>query len=196
MVAMADRLQKLGVPYELHYAGRARARMALLDRLHADHASRLRLYVQSEGQRLNLPALLASLDPATRVFACGPERLLEELEQLSVAWPEGVLHLERFHARAPALGSLAAQSFEVELKDSQLRVQVAADQTLLQALQAAGLDVPCDCNEGLCGTCEVAVLAGEVDHRDQVLSPSERATHQRMMACCSRAAGTGLVLAL
>jgi hypothetical protein len=42
----------------------------------------------------------------------------------------------------------------------------------------------------------VAVLAGEVDHRDQVLSPSERATHQRMMACCSRAAGAKIVLAL
>ena len=196
MVAMADRLKNLGVPYELHYAGRERARMALLDRLHADHASSLRLYVQSEGQRLDLPALLATLDPAARVFACGPERMLLELEQLSAAWPEGVLHMERFHARAPATGTLQATSFEVELKDSQLRLQVAADQSLLQALQAAGFDVPCDCNEGLCGTCEVAVLAGEVDHRDQVLSPSERASHQRMMACCSRAAGPSLVLAL
>jgi ferredoxin len=136
------------------------------------------------------------LDPATRVFACGPERMLHELEQLSAAWPEGVLHMERFHARAPAPGTLQARGFEVELKDSQLRLQVAADQSLLQALQAAGFDVPCDCNEGLCGTCEVAVLAGEVDHRDQVLSPSERASHQRMMACCSRAVGVSLVLAL
>lgn len=196
MVAMADRLQQLGVPYELHYAGRERARMALLDRLHADHASRLRLYVQSEGQRLNLPALLATRDPASCVYACGPERLLAEIELLSAGWPEGVLHLERFHARAPALGSVAAQSFEVELKDSQRTVQVAADQSLLQALQAAGFDVPCDCNEGLCGTCEVAVLAGQVDHRCQVLSPSERATHHRMMACCSRSASPSLVLAL
>ncbi len=196
MVAMADRLKNRGVSYELHYAGREPARIALWDRLHADHASSLRLYVQSQGQRLDLPVLLARLDPATRVFACGPERMLHELEQLSAAWPEGVLHMERFHARAPAPGTLQATSFEVELKDSQLRLQVAADQSLLQALQAAGFDVPCDCNEGLCGTCEVAVLAGQVDHRDQVLSPSERATHQRMMACCSRAVGVSLVLAL
>ena len=73
---------------------------------------------------------------------------------------------------------------------------VAADQTLLQALQAAGIDVPCDCGEGLCGTCEVGVLDGDVDHRDKVLSKAERATNTRMMSCCSRARGTTITLAL
>jgi hypothetical protein len=40
------------------------------------------------------------------------------------------------------------------------------------------------------------VLEGEVDHRDAVLSRSERAQHRKMMACCSRALGPRLVLAL
>jgi ferredoxin len=56
--------------------------------------------------------------------------------------------------------------------------------------------VPSDCEEGLCGTCEVNVIAGEVDHRDKVLSGAERAEGRRMMACCSRARGGKLVLAL
>ena len=65
--------------------------------------------------------------------------------------------------------------FEVELADSGLVLPVRADQTLLAALRAANIDVRSDCEEGLCGSCEVAVLAGRIDHRDLVLTPAERA---------------------
>ena len=84
----------------------------------------------------------------------------------------------------------------VELKDSNLKITVPKDRTLLQALQAAGIDVPCDCNEGLCGTCEVAIVAGQADHRDKVLTKSERQANLKMIACCSRALGENLVLSL
>jgi ferredoxin len=73
---------------------------------------------------------------------------------------------------------------------------VAADQTLLVALRQANVDVQSDCEEGLCGSCEVRVLAGEVDHRDVVLTKGERQLNTRMMTCCSRAKGTKLVLEL
>ena len=64
------------------------------------------------------------------------------------------------------------------------------------ALRAANIDVQSDCEEGLCGSCEVRVLAGEVDHRDVVLTRAEREAHTRMMSCCSRARGERLVLEL
>ena len=73
---------------------------------------------------------------------------------------------------------------------------VRADQTLLAALRAANIDVRSDCEEGLCGSCEVAVLAGAIDHRDLVLTPAERVQGTRMMACCSRARDAKLVLGL
>jgi ferredoxin len=87
-------------------------------------------------------------------------------------------------------------AFDVELRDSGLLLQVAPDQTLLEALRRVNIDVQSDCGEGLCGSCEVAVLEGAIDHRDLVLSPDERRQNRRMMACCSRAAGTRIVLAL
>jgi len=68
-------------------------------------------------------------------------------------------------------------------------VVVAPGETLLHALRAAGIDVASDCEEGLCGTCEVPVLYGEVDHRDKVLSGEEKSRSIRMMACCSRGKG-------
>src|ERR1700751_4304935 len=55
-------------------------------------------------------------------------------------------------------------------QDTELTVRVAADQTLLQALRAVGVDVASDCEEGLCGSCEVHVIEGEIDHRDKVES--------------------------
>ncbi|GAA4417293.1 cytochrome P450/oxidoreductase [Acidovorax lacteus] len=196
MLAMADRLKALGKPYTLHYAGRSRGQMALLPRITRDHAGHVHLYVKAEGQRMALPALLANIGAQDRVYACGPGRLIDELEALGTAWPEGVLHYEHFSGEGAALDPAKEHAFVAELRDSNLQVQVPADRTLLQALQAAGVDVPCDCNEGLCGTCEVAVLDGAIDHRDKVLTQAERATQRRMLACCSRAAGQKIVLAL
>lgn len=196
IAAMADRLKRLGKPYQIHYAGRSRQHMALLDRLLREHGDCLSVYVKAEGHRMRLAAVLGGVDEGLRVYACGPDRLIDELETLGQAWPEGVLHFEHFSADGAALDPAKEHAFVAELKDSNTKVDVAADQTLLQALQAAGYDVPCDCGEGLCGTCEVAIVQGEADHRDKVLSKSERTTNTRLMACCSRAAGGKIVLAL
>ncbi|WP_343292299.1 cytochrome P450/oxidoreductase [Vandammella animalimorsus] len=196
MMAMADRLKALGKPYALHYAARSRAHMALLARLERDHAPALRLYAKDQGQRMDLAALLADVDASTRVYACGPARLIEALETMAEGWPEGVLHFEHFHTDSAVLDPAKEHGFTAHLKDSGLDIPVAADQTLLQALQAAGFDIPCDCGEGLCGTCEVAVAEGPIDHRDKVLTKTERAANTRMMACCSRAVGDKIVLSL
>jgi cytochrome P450/ferredoxin-NADP reductase len=196
ILAMADRLKALGRPYELHYAGRSRRRMALLARLERDHGAHLHLYVKDEGRRMPLPQVLAAVQAEDRVYVCGPTRLIEEAEALAVGWPGGVLHYEHFSGDGNGLDPDKEHPFTVWLKDSQLELTVPRDQTLLQVLQAAGIDVPCDCGEGLCGTCEVVVVEGEVDHRDKVLSRAERADGRRMMACCSRAARDRLTLAL
>ncbi|MCR0981982.1 cytochrome P450/oxidoreductase [Roseomonas populi] len=195
IIAMADRLRRLGKSYAIHYAGRSRAAMAFLDRLKRDHGARLHLYPKDEGICLNLPAVIAAASQDAQVYACGPERMLAMLEDAAVCRPER-LHVEHFSAAEALLDPSVETPFEVELKDSGLSVPVPADRTLLQALHAAGIDVPSDCGEGLCGSCEVQVLEGEVDHRDKVLSAAERAGSARMMACCSRARGRKLTLAL
>ena len=169
--------------------------MAFLERLRRDHGDRLHLYVKADGSRLDLKSVIAAAPEDAQLYACGPERLLGSLEQ-SVRERPACLHIEHFSAAGTDLDPDQESPFEVELKDSELSVTVPADRTLLEALRAIGIDVPSDCEEGLCGTCEVAVVAGEVDHRDKVLSAAERAAGGRMMACCSRARGPKLVLAL
>jgi ferredoxin len=163
--------------------------MAFLDRLERDHGDALSLYPGDEGRRMDLTAVLGDPEPGRQVYACGPDRLLAAVTAHAADWPEGALHMEYFTAGATVLDPAREEPFVAELADSGIVVTVDADRTLLEALRAAGIDVPSDCEEGLCGTCEVAVLEGEIDHRDRVLSEAERREGTRMMACCSRARG-------
>ncbi|MNN50227.1 Phthalate dioxygenase reductase [compost metagenome] len=163
--------------------------MAMLDILQALHGERLHVYAGDEGRRADFAALLATPTPHTHIYACGPQRLLDALADGCAAWPEDALRVEHFVSRLGTLDASKEQPFTVELKDSGLVMEVPAGQTLLAALRGANIDVQSDCEEGLCGSCEVRVLAGQVDHRDVVLTRTERDANDRMMACCSRAAG-------
>lgn len=194
IIAMADRLKHLGKDYTVHYCGRARGTMAFLSRLERDHSDRLHLYPASEKQRLPLSTLVGKSN-AEQIYACGPERLLDALEDATSNNPEK-LHIEHFTATGAVLDPAKEIGFDVVLTDSELTVHVAPDQTVLQALRAVGADIPSDCEEGICGTCEVPVAAGDIDHRDKVLTASERAENRRMMTCCSRARGEKIFLAI
>ena len=194
--AMARRAKLLGIDYELHYSGHSRSTMAFLDELAALHGDRLRLYPSDEACRNDLAVLLAVPRADTQVYACGPVRMLEALDACCSAWPVEALRTEHFVSTAGPLDADKEHPFEVELKDSGVVIAVAANQTLLAALRAANIDVQSDCEEGLCGSCEVRVLGGKVDHRDVVLTRAEREMHTKMMTCCSRARDTRLLLEL
>ncbi|MDK3019954.1 cytochrome P450/oxidoreductase [Pseudodonghicola flavimaris] len=193
IVAMADRLKALGKPYAIHYCGRSRATMALLNRLEADHGDHLHLHTGEDGTRADLAALVAALPDGGQIYCCGPERMITALEDLTADKPESTFHFEHFTAHDTGLDPEKEQAFKVDLMDSGLTLNVAADQTLLDAILAAGIDVASDCCEGLCGSCEVTVLEGDIDHRDMVLTRSERAENRRIMSCCSRAKNGGRI---
>ena len=73
-------------------------------------------------------------------------------------------------------------------------ITVGAEQTLLQALEENGIEVPYSCESGTCGTCRCHLRAGEVDHRDLLLSEDEQ--DRFIMPCVSRGLGKGLVIGL
>ncbi len=87
-------------------------------------------------------------------------------------------------------------SFQVILERTGKTVDIPADASILEILELEGLAVPSSCQQGVCGTCETKVLAGEIDHRDSVLSNFEKSQGQSMMICCSRAKGASLTLDL
>jgi len=197
IIAMADRLKQLNQDYVVHYCGRSRGAMAFAERLISDHGAHAVLHVSDEGSRADLAAIVAECgETGARIHACGPARLLDALTGLCADLPDGTFRSELFVTDTAGGAQAGDTAFEIELEDSDLKLMVPAGQTLLETVRAAGIDVPSDCEEGLCGSCEIRVLEGAVDHRDKVLSASERAEGGRMMACCSRATGQKLKLAL
>ncbi|MFJ9037067.1 PDR/VanB family oxidoreductase [Streptomyces sp. NPDC102406] len=175
-------------PWSLFYGGRSRRSKAFAGELAARYpAERLHL---CEGP-LDLVSHLAGLRPGELVYACGPESLLSAVEALV---PAEALRTERF---TPTVAETAGdRPFEVELARSGRTVTVPADRTILAALRDAGIEVLYSCAEGTCGTCETDVLGGEIDHRDSVLSPQEKAAGETLMVCVSRAKGPRLTLDL
>ncbi|MHB9756350.1 PDR/VanB family oxidoreductase [Streptomyces sp. BYX5S] len=177
-----------GAEWALFYGGRSRDTMAFADELTTGHpGGRIELV---EGL-LDLRAALAGLRPGELVYACGPEPLLAAVEDVV---PAGALRTERF--TPVAADTSGDTAFEVELAARGGSVRVPADRTVLDALQEAGVEVLYSCTEGTCGTCETEVLAGEVDHRDSVLTAAERDANETMMVCVSRAKGARLTLDL
>jgi vanillate O-demethylase ferredoxin subunit len=88
------------------------------------------------------------------------------------------------------------REIEVVLKRSGLTFIVPPDKSILQVLIEEAVDPLYDCQRGECGICQVAVLEGEPDHRDQILSDAERAENKVMQICVSRAKTSRLVLDL
>jgi ferredoxin-NADP reductase len=191
MIAQAE---AAGADWRLHYAGRSRAAMAFADELER-YGDRVVLVPRDEAGRLDLDAILGEPKPGTLVYCCGPEPLLQAVEDRCAAWPPGTLHLERFGAKAQAPTG-GESPFEVVLQRSGLTLTVAPGTSVFDAVREAGVSVLGSCLEGVCGTCETEVVAGDVDHRDSVLTAEEQESGEVMMICVSRCRSGSLVLDL
>ncbi|MEU4232267.1 PDR/VanB family oxidoreductase [Nonomuraea sp. NPDC026600] len=181
-----------GTGWELVYGGRTAASMAFAGELRARHGDRVTLRPQSEHGLLDLDAILERTPPETLVYCCGPAPLLEAVERRCANRP---LHVERFSPKDPG-APVRTASFEVELALTGRTLTVPPERSVLEVVEEAGVQVLSSCREGTCGTCETTVLAGTVDHRDSLLTPEERAAHDTMFLCVSRAACPRLVLEL
>lgn len=194
LMPMIRTVEAEGRPWRLAYLGRSRDRMAFLDEpVLADGA--VTLVPADRSQRLDLAEWIGPVGGGVRVYACGPQRMLDELEGLATAWPKRALRVERFQPKSFAdLGD--GEAFEVEARRSGLRVTVDAGCSILEMLERAGIPVPSSCLEGVCGTCETAIVDGEAEHRDSILSADEQEANETMMICVSRSKTPSLVLDL
>lgn len=199
LLCMAERLAVSGAGFEMHYCTRSRERAAFLDRIErAAFASSVHLHFddQAASQRLDLPSLVAHPQAGTHLYVCGPQGLMNAVLEAARAagWPEQQLHFEYFGG--DVVRSDDDTGFEVQLASSGRVIGVTRDQTVLQALAAAGVEVPTSCEQGVCGTCLTRVLEGVPEHKDLYLTPDEQSRNDQMLVCCSRAKSARLVLDL
>jgi vanillate O-demethylase ferredoxin subunit len=191
---MAKALHKRGAPLRMAYAAQSRSAMPFLAELTALFGSQLEIFPLDEGRMLNIADEIAALSSDGEFYVCGPLGLLAAVKQ---AWaaagrPVSRLRYEVFGDN----GKFAEAPFQVRDANHGISVEVRADQTLLEALIAAGVPMIYDCERGECGLCAVRIveLDGEVDHRDVFLSDEEKAGNVRMCACVSRLPGGRAVI--
>jgi ferredoxin-NADP reductase len=192
--AMALALAAAGARFRLLYACRRRADLALADELRARIGERLTVAIDEEGARLDPDAEIARLMPGGELYACGPVSMLDAVRR---AWqqsgrPVDALRFETFGNT----GQYAAEPFTLKIPRLGKDILVPRNQTMLEALEAAGVDMISDCRRGECGLCVVDVLAvdGIIDHRDVYFSAGQKAENAKVCACVSRAVQGGLVI--
>ncbi|WP_411105883.1 PDR/VanB family oxidoreductase [Streptomyces sp. cmx-4-9] len=175
-----------GAGWTLLYGGRNRASMPFLPEL-AGYGDRVRVFPEDEAGLPDLAAVAAA-GPDALVYCCGPDPLMRAV---TAAAPDpAAVRLERFAPAAPG----PARPFTLELRRSGGAVEVGAGESALAAVRRVLPDTPYSCGQGFCGTCRQRVLAGGVEHHDELLTDQER--EDSMLLCVSRAKDGRLVLDL
>lgn len=189
---MAD-LQEMGKSFELHYAAPSQAECAFYQMLLERYPSQSHFYFSKNDHRLT-PSNLLTHRIGTHMYVCGPEKMITQFTEAAAGYgyPANSIHFERFTPQ----NSKHSHSFQVILEKSGYKLDVSTDETLLDALQRSGIHIPYSCRVGMCGTCEIPVASGEVDHFDTFLNESERRANRTMLCCVSRARTQQIVIDL
>ena len=197
ILCMAERLAISGATFEMHYCTRSRERTAFYERIAKTRFAEQVQFHFDDGeaaQKLDIAKLLSAPSAGLHLYVCGPKGFMDAVLSSARAqgWPEAQLHYEFFSAEVVKSDDDA--SFDVKLASSGRVIKVLADQSVTQALFAAGVDVPTSCEQGVCGTCLTRVIEGVPDHKDMYLTPDEQAANDQFMPCCSRSKSPLLVL--
>jgi ferredoxin-NADP reductase len=191
ILPMLGLAQRRGIDWSMVYAGRSRDSLPFVEQVRA-FGDRVTIRTDDVSGLPTADELLGDCADGTAAYACGPAPMLTAIRS-TLAGRDGVeLHFERFAAPPVVDG----REFSVSVASTGQSVRVAADETLLSALNRVGVHAPYSCQQGFCGTCRTRVLGGAVDHRDTLLTDPEREDGM-MLACVSRAAeGSHLTLDL
>ncbi len=193
VVSQLEELRLTRRPFELHYAVRGAAHGRLGEELQAVHGEQVRVYRGDAGERIDIAGVLASRPLGTHVYVCGPDGMITDVLAAArrLGWTDSHVHYERFLEQ-----SAGGEPFSVTLARSGITVQVSPEQSLLEAVEAAGHEIPYLCRGGACGHCESDILEcdGEVLHSDDWLSEEDKRTNRKIMPCVSRARCSRLVI--
>jgi ferredoxin-NADP reductase len=192
LLAMMDQLSDESARFELHYGVRSEEDGPYLQYLRDRYGRRVTIYRDDQFEKISLDALLRGQALGTHLYVCGPTGMLNWVLETAEAagWPSQNVHNERF--LAPPSG----KPYTISLAQSGISVNVGPHQSMLEAIEAAGVDAPYLCRGGACGECETDVRSfdGVLLHNDHYLTAQQRASGTKVMPCVSRFEGAELVL--
>lgn len=200
ILSMAIELDGIGVDFELHYRAKSKEQAAFYQLLlNCPFASKVSYYFsdQPENNNTKLNQALSHFTENTHLYTCGPVGYMEHIFDVARAnsWKEENLHKENFKAE-PKIAESGDKPFKLILKRSGLEIDVAVEQTALEAIEDAGVTVDMSCEMGICGACLTPVIDGVPDHRDEFLSADEKSKNNQFTPCCSRSLTDTLMIDL
>ena len=189
ILGMAQFLAASGARLRVLYACRTQEDAAFADILQHTLGDRLVMKLEARQERVQFAEEIARLADGGELYVCGPIGMLEAAK---AAWrasgrPPERLRFETFGNS----GHAASQPFEVSIPRLGREISVSAGQTMLDAIQLAGIEMIYDCRRGECGLCALRILSveGVVDHRDVFFSEAEKTANTKLCTCVSRVAG-------
>jgi len=196
ILAMARYLNRIGRSFEIHYCIRSRSTGAFLDVFQGpEFAGKVTLHIDDEPESTPLEVVHVLDKDRARLYVCGPGGFMNWM--LSTA--EGCLSPERVHKEPFSAAPIAAATddgFEVEVASTGQVFFIPTEWSITDVLEEAGVEVLVSCQQGICGSYITNVLECEPDHRDSVLSESERKSGKVFTPYCPRSKSPRLVLDL
>ena len=196
IMSMVTELRRRGADFTIHHCARSSEQTAFRRELAPLAAEgRLRCYYDGgdPSRGLDIAVMLREPRLGTHLYYCGPASLMAAATEAARSWPAGTVHCEYFSG-VPEPAAAEDRPFRVQLAKTGGDYEVRAGETIVEALRRQGIAVRTSCELGYCGTCLTPYLAGEPDHRDQVLEENGRRRY--VLICCSRAYTPVLVLDL
>lgn len=195
LIGMAEEIRRKNTaPIKMIYVGTSPAEMPYTDRLQDLLGDDLMLHFSDTAGLFEVNRVLDFAKENTGTYLCGPLGFMNAVRKV---WE--MSSLENAHLRFETFGAsglFAPQAFKVTLPRFNQTIEVAENQSMLKALEEAGIEIMYDCQKGECGLCQVDVLecSGAIDHRDFFFSEAQKQANKKMCACISRVANGNIVI--
>jgi ferredoxin-NADP reductase len=150
-----------------------------------------------------------------RIHLCGPPAMMTAMKELlaDLGVPDAQIRSEAFSPASlpsqplppgdaePAKPVTPARSIPLEVAPATVTFSVAGvaaalsdNQTVLEAAEGAGVDIPYSCRSGICGVCVVKLTQGKVTMAvEDGLDPADKAQGY-VLACQAKSAGGNIVI--
>jgi ferredoxin-NADP reductase len=126
------------------------------------------------------------------VFCCGPDGFMAHVQAITHArgLPNSQYHQESFevetHHYAVIDESAKSEHYTIKLNPDGQTLSCRGDQTLLDATREAGVYVPYSCEAGICGSCKIRLIEGQVAGQHEGGLEDHEAEQGWTLACCYR----------
>ncbi|WP_298443953.1 iron-sulfur cluster-binding domain-containing protein [uncultured Ferrimonas sp.] len=161
-----------------------------LAQLQAEHDNlKVVWLLSSEGNRLSEELLREQApDTANRsVMICGPQAYMDAAEALAATLGASNVHSEAFMQVQKSLSDCEDDTAAMQLSVDGIELPILPNQSVLDSLEAGGVQVMAACRAGVCGTCKCKGEKGKFESTSTMGLTPDEIEQGYFLACASTA---------